>query len=81
MPLVTFISMISPLDRWWDSNPLEAADNQVYMYVCITICIMCVGTNDKSGAVSYVYKWASAQSIKETFVPMTTWGYPSVDED
>jgi 1-pyrroline-5-carboxylate dehydrogenase len=37
------------------------------------------GTNDKSGAQSYVYKWVSPMAIKETFVPMTTWGYPSVD--
>ncbi|XP_003383539.2 PREDICTED: delta-1-pyrroline-5-carboxylate dehydrogenase, mitochondrial-like [Amphimedon queenslandica] len=39
------------------------------------------GTNDKSGATSYVFKWVSPISIKETFVPMTTWGYPSVDKN
>lgn len=44
------------------------------------ILFVLAGTNDKSGAVSYVYKWVSPLSVKETFVPMTTWGYPSVDQ-
>jgi len=34
------------------------------------------GTNDKAGGPHYVSKWVSTQSIKETFVPSTTWRYP-----
>ncbi|BES92465.1 Dehydrogenase [Nesidiocoris tenuis] len=34
------------------------------------------GTNDKAGGPHYVLKWASPQSIKETFVPLKTWCYP-----
>jgi len=34
------------------------------------------GTNDKAGGPHYVLRWASPQSIKETFVPLTEWKYP-----
>ncbi|KAF6213800.1 hypothetical protein GE061_011522 [Apolygus lucorum] len=34
------------------------------------------GTNDKAGGPHYVLKWASPQSIKETFVPLKQWCYP-----
>jgi len=34
------------------------------------------GTNDKAGGPHYILRWASPQSIKETFVPMTEWKYP-----
>ncbi|WP_395298656.1 L-glutamate gamma-semialdehyde dehydrogenase [Kitasatospora hibisci] len=34
------------------------------------------GTNDKAGAAQNLLRWTSARSIKETFVPPTTYGYP-----
>jgi len=34
------------------------------------------GTNDKAGGPHYVLRWASPQSVKETFVPLTEWKYP-----
>jgi len=34
------------------------------------------GTNDKAGGPSYMLKFASAQSIKQTFVPLTDIEYP-----
>lgn len=34
------------------------------------------GTNDKAGSSSYVQKWTSVQSIKETFVPLRDIDYP-----
>ncbi|XP_026683260.1 delta-1-pyrroline-5-carboxylate dehydrogenase, mitochondrial [Diaphorina citri] len=34
------------------------------------------GTNDKAGGPHYVLRWATPQSIKETFVPLTEWKYP-----
>jgi 1-pyrroline-5-carboxylate dehydrogenase len=38
------------------------------------------GTNDKAGAVSYLQKWVSPMSVKETTAPYTEWSYPSVDQ-
>ncbi|XP_076292110.1 delta-1-Pyrroline-5-carboxylate dehydrogenase 1 [Lasioglossum baleicum] len=34
------------------------------------------GTNDKAGGPHYVLRWASPQSIKETFVPLREYDYP-----
>jgi len=34
------------------------------------------GTNDKAGGPSYMLKWASAQSVKQTFVPLRDIDYP-----
>lgn len=34
------------------------------------------GTNDKAGGPHYMLKWASPQSVKQTFVPLTGVGYP-----
>jgi len=34
------------------------------------------GTNDKAGGPHYMVKWASAQSVKQTFVPLHQVGYP-----
>ncbi|KAK9505066.1 hypothetical protein O3M35_009214 [Rhynocoris fuscipes] len=34
------------------------------------------GTNDKAGGPHYILRWASPQSIKETFVPLKEWSYP-----
>ena len=34
------------------------------------------GTNDKAGGPSYMLKWASAQSVKQTFVPLRDIEYP-----
>ena len=40
------------------------------------IIIYFSGTNDKAGGPSYMLKFASAQSIKQTFVPLTDIEYP-----
>lgn len=34
------------------------------------------GTNDKAGSAINLYRWLSARSIKETFVPATNYRYP-----
>ena len=34
------------------------------------------GTNDKAGAMQNLMRWSSTRSIKETFDPPTTYGYP-----
>lgn len=34
------------------------------------------GTNDKAGAAANLMRWVSMRSIKESFVPLTTWKYP-----
>ncbi|WP_435582188.1 L-glutamate gamma-semialdehyde dehydrogenase [Amycolatopsis thermoflava] len=34
------------------------------------------GTNDKAGSIHNLLRWVSPRSIKETFVPPTTAGYP-----
>ena len=34
------------------------------------------GTNDKAGGPHYMLKWASAQSVKQTFVPLHAVAYP-----
>ena len=37
---------------------------------------LCLGTNDKAGGPHYMLKWASAQAVKQTFVPQLDVGYP-----
>lgn len=39
------------------------------------------GTNDKAGSVLNLYRWVSARTIKETFVPPTDYRYPFLAED
>ena len=34
------------------------------------------GTNDKAGSASNLSRWVSLRSIKETYLPTTTWKYP-----
>jgi len=34
------------------------------------------GTNDKAGSILNLYRWLSARTIKETFVPPTDYRYP-----
>jgi 1-pyrroline-5-carboxylate dehydrogenase len=34
------------------------------------------GTNDKAGSILNLYRWLSARTIKETFVPVTDYRYP-----
>ncbi|GAA4317980.1 L-glutamate gamma-semialdehyde dehydrogenase [Compostibacter hankyongensis] len=34
------------------------------------------GTNDKAGSLLNLYRWLSARTIKETFVPVTDYRYP-----
>ncbi|HMO63421.1 MAG TPA: L-glutamate gamma-semialdehyde dehydrogenase [Ferruginibacter sp.] len=38
------------------------------------------GTNDKAGAMLNLYRWLSARTIKETFVPVTDYRYPFLHE-
>ena len=35
------------------------------------------GTNDKAGSISIFYRFVSARSIKENFVPLEDFSYPS----
>jgi 1-pyrroline-5-carboxylate dehydrogenase len=39
------------------------------------------GTNDKAGSVLNLIRWTSPRTIKETFVPPTTVGYPFMAEE
>jgi 1-pyrroline-5-carboxylate dehydrogenase len=38
------------------------------------------GTNDKAGSMLNLYRWLSARTIKETFVPATDYRYPFMNE-
>ncbi|AIE84552.1 L-glutamate gamma-semialdehyde dehydrogenase [Fimbriimonas ginsengisoli] len=38
------------------------------------------GTNDKAGSMLNLYRWLSARTIKETFVPPTDYRYPFLSE-
>jgi 1-pyrroline-5-carboxylate dehydrogenase len=38
------------------------------------------GTNDKAGSILNLYRWLSARTIKETFVPPTDYRYPFMAE-
>jgi 1-pyrroline-5-carboxylate dehydrogenase len=38
------------------------------------------GTNDKAGSMLNLYRWLSARTIKETFVPPTDYGYTFMEE-
>lgn len=39
------------------------------------------GTNDKAGASINLYRWISARTIKETFVPPKSYRYPFLDKE
>ena len=39
------------------------------------------GTNDKSGALQNLLRWVSPRTIKENFVPLSTYTYPSMLSD
>ena len=39
------------------------------------------GTNDKAGSALNLYRWLSARTIKETFVPPTDYKYPFLGEE
>ncbi|MDE3248910.1 MAG: L-glutamate gamma-semialdehyde dehydrogenase [Bacteroidota bacterium] len=39
------------------------------------------GTNDKAGSILNLYRWLSARTIKETFVPPTDYRYPFLAEE
>ena len=39
------------------------------------------GTNDKAGSKMNLYRWLSARSIKEAFVPPTDYRYPFLSEE
>ena len=38
------------------------------------------GTNDKAGSILNLFRWVSARTIKETFVPATDYRYPFLEE-
>lgn len=38
------------------------------------------GTNDKAGSILNLYRWISARTIKENFVPPTDYRYPFLEE-
>jgi len=38
------------------------------------------GTNDKAGSILNLYRWLSARTIKETFIPATDYRYPFMSE-
>jgi 1-pyrroline-5-carboxylate dehydrogenase len=38
------------------------------------------GTNDKAGSILNLYRWLSARTIKETFVPPVDYSYPFMQE-
>lgn len=35
------------------------------------------GTNDKAGSALNLLRWVSPRTIKENFIPLTHWSYPS----
>lgn len=39
------------------------------------------GTDDKAGSMLNLYRWLSARTIKETFIPATDYTYPFLKED
>jgi 1-pyrroline-5-carboxylate dehydrogenase len=39
------------------------------------------GTNDKAGSILNLYRWLSARTIKETYVPPTDYRYPFLAEE
>jgi 1-pyrroline-5-carboxylate dehydrogenase len=39
------------------------------------------GTNDKAGSILNLYRWVSARTIKENFVPPTDYKYPFLSEE
>ncbi|MBC7901977.1 MAG: L-glutamate gamma-semialdehyde dehydrogenase [Gemmatimonadaceae bacterium] len=39
------------------------------------------GTNDKAGSILNLYRWLSARTIKETFVPPTDYKYPFLNQE
>ena len=39
------------------------------------------GTNDKAGSILNLYRWLSARTIKETFIPAVDYRYPFMEKD
>ena len=39
------------------------------------------GTNDKAGSMLNLLRWVSARTIKENFVPATSYGYPFMNSE
>ncbi len=39
------------------------------------------GTNDKAGSAYNLLRWVSPRTVKETFVPPTSVGYPFMREE
>jgi len=39
------------------------------------------GTNDKAGSSLNLLRWVSARTVKENFLPISTWKYPYMDDE
>ena len=39
------------------------------------------GTNDKAGSILNLFRWVSPRTIKETFMPVTDYRYPTFEEE
>eukprot|EP01112_Ceratiomyxa_fruticulosa_P017627 TRINITY_DN552_c0_g1_i3.p1 TRINITY_DN552_c0_g1~~TRINITY_DN552_c0_g1_i3.p1 ORF type:complete len:551 (-),score=135.21 TRINITY_DN552_c0_g1_i3:128-1780(-) len=39
------------------------------------------GTNDKAGSSLNLLRWVSARTVKENFLPLTTWKYPYMSDE
>ncbi len=55
---------------------ISPRNNSIFKGFVQYIFFFCAGTNDKAGGQHYMLRWANAQAIKETFVPLTEVGYP-----
>lgn len=47
----------------------------------MTIVGRASGTNDKAGSILNLLRWISPRSIKETFVPAMSHGYPFMEDE
>ena len=63
----------------WPPSSYACGDSIIYTFK-MCVWALCAGTNDKAGAASFLQKWVSPMSIKETMTPYTEWSYPSVDK-
>ncbi|KAG1786261.1 uncharacterized protein HD556DRAFT_1313610 [Suillus plorans] len=61
--LVTYITTRNALARLWVNNPLEEDEMS--------------GTNDKAGSIRIFYQFVSVRSIKESFMGLEDFQYPS----
>ncbi len=55
---------------------VSSRKSSIFKGFCSIYFVFYAGTNDKAGGQHYMLRWANAQAIKETFVPLTEVGYP-----